>query len=149
MSTPKHNTGTGTCFLHAFSFLLIDNCIPVRYRYRSVTGAGNLFVCSKKAVQLRPPIFRTFSKAFLVTGIWYYVPVIDNGLGYGVALKVFYMFSRKRHSGDRTAPEPNPCLGVFGLSLYTTEKELEKVSGIVRHGNFILTCFYVLHGLES
>ena len=28
--------------------------------------------------------------------------------------------------GEREAPEPNKCLGVFGLSLYTTERELEK-----------------------
>ena len=28
--------------------------------------------------------------------------------------------------GEREAPEPNKCLGGFGLSLYTTERELEK-----------------------
>lgn len=30
------------------------------------------------------------------------------------------------HMGDRDAPEPSTCLGVFGLSFYTTERELEK-----------------------
>merc|ERR1711862_542502 len=33
---------------------------------------------------------------------------------------------RRRHDGNRDQPEPSRCLGVFGLSLYTTEKELEK-----------------------
>ena len=28
--------------------------------------------------------------------------------------------------GSRDAPELSNCLGVFGLSLYTTERELEK-----------------------
>jgi len=36
------------------------------------------------------------------------------------------MSSRRRHDGNRDQPEPSRCLGVFGLSLYTTEKELEK-----------------------
>lgn len=36
------------------------------------------------------------------------------------------MSSRRRHVGDREAPTPSTCLGVFGLSLYTTERELEK-----------------------
>lgn len=36
------------------------------------------------------------------------------------------MSSRRRHMGDREAPSPSACLGVFGLSLYTTERELEK-----------------------
>ena len=36
------------------------------------------------------------------------------------------MSSRRRHIGDRDAPEPTACIGVFGLSLYTTERELEK-----------------------
>ena len=36
------------------------------------------------------------------------------------------MSSRRRHVGDRDAPNPSACLGVFGLSLYTTERELEK-----------------------
>ena len=37
--------------------------------------------------------------------------------------------SRRRHVGSRDAPEANHCLGVFGLSLYTTERELEKEFG--------------------
>merc|ERR1712226_778880 len=36
------------------------------------------------------------------------------------------MSSRRRHVGSRDAPESSNCLGVFGLSLYTTERELEK-----------------------
>ena len=36
------------------------------------------------------------------------------------------MSNRRRHVGSRDAPEKSTCLGVFGLSLYTTEKELEK-----------------------
>ena len=36
------------------------------------------------------------------------------------------MSNRRRHVGDREAPETSTCLGVFGLSLYTTERELEK-----------------------
>ena len=36
------------------------------------------------------------------------------------------MSNRRRHDGNRDAPEPSKCLGVFGLSLYTTERELEK-----------------------
>jgi len=36
------------------------------------------------------------------------------------------MSSRRRHIGDRDAPEATACVGVFGLSLYTTERELEK-----------------------
>jgi len=36
------------------------------------------------------------------------------------------MSSRRRHIGDRDAPTASDCLGVFGLSLYTTERELEK-----------------------
>merc|ERR1719383_208391 len=39
------------------------------------------------------------------------------------------MSSRRRHLGNREDPEPSKCLGVFGLSLYTTEKELEKEFG--------------------
>ena len=39
------------------------------------------------------------------------------------------MSDRRRHQGDREEPEPNKCLGVFGLSLYTTERELEKEFG--------------------
>ena len=36
------------------------------------------------------------------------------------------MSNRRRHVGSRDAPETSNCLGVFGLSLYTTERELEK-----------------------
>ena len=36
------------------------------------------------------------------------------------------MSGRRRHIGSREAPEEGNCLGVFGLSLYTTERELEK-----------------------
>ena len=36
------------------------------------------------------------------------------------------MSSRRRHIGDRDAPTATTCVGVFGLSLYTTERELEK-----------------------
>ena len=39
------------------------------------------------------------------------------------------MSSRRRHTGNRDNPEPCRCLGIFGLSLYTTEKELEKEFG--------------------
>ncbi|XP_034050952.1 transformer-2 protein homolog beta-like isoform X2 [Thalassophryne amazonica] len=37
------------------------------------------------------------------------------------------MSSRRRHVGNRANPDPNTCLGVFGLSLYTTEKDLREV----------------------
>jgi len=43
------------------------------------------------------------------------------------------MSSRRRHLGTRENPDPTRCLGVFGLSLYTTERELEKEFG--RFGN--------------
>merc|ERR1712012_1513926 len=36
------------------------------------------------------------------------------------------MSNRRRHIGSREAPESSNCVGVFGLSLYTTERELEK-----------------------
>merc|ERR1711994_212802 len=36
------------------------------------------------------------------------------------------MSNRRRHVGSRYAPESSNCLGGFGLSLYTTERELEK-----------------------
>ena len=39
------------------------------------------------------------------------------------------MSNRRRHEGSRDAPQANTCLGVFGLSLYTTERELEKEFG--------------------
>ncbi|XP_018326247.1 transformer-2 protein homolog beta isoform X3 [Agrilus planipennis] len=34
------------------------------------------------------------------------------------------MSSRRRHLGTRDNPKPSRCLGVFGLSVYTTEEEL-------------------------
>jgi len=37
------------------------------------------------------------------------------------------MSHRRRHIGDRLNPTPSKCLGVFGLSLYTTERELRAV----------------------
>ena len=36
------------------------------------------------------------------------------------------MSNRRRHFGSRDDPPETNCLGVFGLSLYTTERELEK-----------------------
>lgn len=39
------------------------------------------------------------------------------------------MSSRRRHVGNRDAPEASKCVGVFGLSLYTTERELDKEFG--------------------
>ena len=36
------------------------------------------------------------------------------------------MSNRRRHVGSRDAPESSNCVGVFGLSLYTTERELDK-----------------------
>ncbi|KAI4591003.1 hypothetical protein MJG53_002052 [Ovis ammon polii x Ovis aries] len=35
--------------------------------------------------------------------------------------------NRRRHIGSRANPDPNTCLGVFGLSLYTTERDLREV----------------------
>uniref|UniRef100_A0A8C4NH67 Transformer 2 beta homolog n=1 Tax=Eptatretus burgeri TaxID=7764 RepID=A0A8C4NH67_EPTBU len=37
------------------------------------------------------------------------------------------MSSRRRHHGSRINPEPSLCLGVFGLSLHTSEKNLRQV----------------------
>ncbi|KAM4624867.1 transformer-2 protein homolog beta-like [Polymixia lowei] len=37
------------------------------------------------------------------------------------------MSNRRRHIGNRANPDPNACLGVFGLSLYTTERDLREV----------------------
>jgi len=34
------------------------------------------------------------------------------------------MSSRRRHHGNREDPTPSKCLGIFGLSLYTTERQL-------------------------
>ncbi|KAG5265129.1 hypothetical protein AALO_G00261730 [Alosa alosa] len=52
------------------------------------------------------------------------------------------MSNRRRHAGsrgshghgkqDKANPDPNTCLGVFGLSLYTTERDLREVFS--RHG---------------
>jgi len=39
------------------------------------------------------------------------------------------MSSRRRHVGNREDPEPSKCIGVFGLSLYTSERELEEEFG--------------------
>jgi len=39
------------------------------------------------------------------------------------------MSNRRRHDGNREAPERSKCIGVFGLSLYTTERELDKEFG--------------------
>lgn len=39
------------------------------------------------------------------------------------------MSSRRRHAGDRVGENPTPsrCLGVFGLSLYTTEQQINHI----------------------
>ncbi|KAM7319994.1 hypothetical protein ACRRTK_020437 [Alexandromys fortis] len=37
------------------------------------------------------------------------------------------MANRRRHTGSRANPDPDTCLGVFGLSLYTTERDLREV----------------------
>ncbi|XP_030846241.1 transformer-2 protein homolog alpha [Strongylocentrotus purpuratus] len=37
------------------------------------------------------------------------------------------MSDRRRHHGDRENPTESSCLGVFGLSLYTTERDLRDV----------------------
>ncbi|VVC90859.1 unnamed protein product [Leptidea sinapis] len=37
------------------------------------------------------------------------------------------MSSRRRHGGDRENPTPSRCLGVFGLSLYTTEQQIHHI----------------------
>ncbi|XP_076865495.1 transformer-2 protein homolog alpha isoform X2 [Brachyhypopomus gauderio] len=39
------------------------------------------------------------------------------------------MSNRRRHAGSRVSanPDPSTCLGVFGLSLYTTERDLREV----------------------
>lgn len=39
------------------------------------------------------------------------------------------MSSRGRHPGDREDPDPSRCIGVFGLSMSTTERELEEQFG--------------------
>lgn len=37
------------------------------------------------------------------------------------------MSSRRRHVGNREAPPTSRCLGVFGLSMYTEERDLRDV----------------------
>ncbi|MCL4137644.1 UNVERIFIED_CONTAM: hypothetical protein GTU68_025437 [Idotea baltica] len=37
------------------------------------------------------------------------------------------MSSRRRHVGTRDDPSPSHCIGVFGLSVYTTERQLEEI----------------------
>jgi len=39
------------------------------------------------------------------------------------------MSSRRRHEGNREDPEPSKCVGIFGISLYTNEKDLETEFG--------------------
>lgn len=39
------------------------------------------------------------------------------------------MSDRRRHVGNREDPDPSKCIGVFGLSLYTTEKQLDSEFG--------------------
>lgn len=39
------------------------------------------------------------------------------------------MSNRKRHAGDREQPPPGKCLGVFGLSIYTQERDLKEIFG--------------------
>ena len=53
------------------------------------------------------------------------------------------MSNRKRHEGKRDNPDPSACLGVFGLGLYTTERDLEKEFG--RYGP-LEKCKVVLDG---
>lgn len=36
------------------------------------------------------------------------------------------MSNRRRHEGNREDPVPSKCIGIFGLSLYTSERELEQ-----------------------
>ncbi|CAK1551324.1 unnamed protein product [Leptosia nina] len=43
------------------------------------------------------------------------------------------MSSRRRHTGDRENPTPSRCLGVFGLSLYTTEQQIHHIFS--KYGN--------------
>ncbi|XP_066997199.2 transformer-2 protein homolog beta isoform X2 [Anabrus simplex] len=37
------------------------------------------------------------------------------------------MSTRRRHLGNRDNPQPSRCLGVFGLSIYTTEQQLHHI----------------------
>ena len=49
----------------------------------------------------------------------------SHGRGYGRRSHSHSpMSSRRRHLGTRDNPKPSRCLGVFGLSVYTTEEEL-------------------------
>ncbi|XP_056664672.1 transformer-2 protein homolog beta-like [Monodelphis domestica] len=45
----------------------------------------------------------------------------------GIATVHSPMANRRRHVGNRANPDPNCCLGVFGLSLYTTERDLREL----------------------
>ncbi len=63
------------------------------------------------------------------------------------------MSNRRRHIGNREEPTVSPCLGVFGLSLYTTERELEKEFSkfgplekvtVVLDGKVIMTFMFML-----
>ncbi|XP_066993452.1 transformer-2 protein homolog alpha isoform X2 [Anabrus simplex] len=54
--------------------------------------------------------------------------------GYSDRRKEFYrshsrspMSSRRRHVGSRDNPQPSRCLGIFGLSIYTTEQQLHHI----------------------
>nr|CAD7409515.1 unnamed protein product [Timema poppensis] len=54
--------------------------------------------------------------------------------GYSDRRKEFYrshsrspMSSRRRHVGSRDNPQPSRCLGVFGLSIYTTEQQMHHI----------------------
>ncbi|XP_064078001.1 transformer-2 protein homolog alpha-like isoform X1 [Macrobrachium nipponense] len=39
------------------------------------------------------------------------------------------MSTRRRHHGSREDPSPSTCLGVFGLSIYTSERQLHHLFG--------------------
>ncbi|XP_071442980.1 transformer-2 protein homolog alpha-like isoform X1 [Hetaerina americana] len=54
--------------------------------------------------------------------------------GYSDRRREFYrshsrspMSNRRRHVGSRDNPNPSRCLGVFGLSIYTTEQQLHHI----------------------
>ncbi|XKL68171.1 hypothetical protein PGB90_003662 [Kerria lacca] len=42
-------------------------------------------------------------------------------------------YSRRRHVGNGEHPKPNRCLGVFGLSIYTTERQIREIFS--KYGN--------------
>ncbi|CAG9818542.1 unnamed protein product [Phaedon cochleariae] len=48
----------------------------------------------------------------------------SGGYGRGRSYSHSPMSSRKRHLGTRDNPKPSRCIGIFGLSVYTTEDEL-------------------------